>query len=199
MFVCKLVIVGESGVGKTSLIMQYITGKILESTEPTLGASVNFKKITLEDAEATLEIWDTAGQERYNFMMQMYYRNAKAVVVVYDITDPSTFRLCKRWVSDVCKKAPPGILMVLVGNKSDLTDQRGVDITEAAAFATENGMLYMEASAKSANCVNDLFLAIAMNVPKAEMIVQDRGIDISKDSKDKSKIREEEKKRSCCK
>ena len=198
MFACKLVMVGETGVGKSSLIMQYVIGKILDRAETTIGAAVYFKKIILDDAEAALEMWDTAGQERYSQMMPMYYRGAKAVIVVYDITDPSSFRLCKKWVLDARKKAPPGILMMLVGNKSDLVDRRGVDIAEAAAFAEENGMLYMEASAKSADCVDDLFLAIAMNVPKAEMIVQDRGIDISKESEDKCKIREEEKKRPCC-
>ena len=106
----KLVMVGESSVGKSTIVRQFVLGKFEDSSQPTIGAAVFKKTISLEDGTLTkLEIWDTAGQERFQFLMPMYYRGAKAVMIVYDITDKYTFERSKLWAKEARDKAPRDI------------------------------------------------------------------------------------------
>ena len=106
----KLVMVGESSVGKSTIVRQFVLGKFEDSSQPTIGAAVFKKTISLEDDTLTkLEIWDTAGQERFQFLMPMYYRGAKAVMIVYDITDKYTFERSKMWAKEAREKAPRDI------------------------------------------------------------------------------------------
>ena len=100
--------VGESSVGKSTIVRQFILGKFEDSREPTIGAAVFKKTISLDDSDTSikLEIWDTAGQERYQYLMPMYYRGARAVMIVYDMTDKYTFERAKTWVKEAREKAP---------------------------------------------------------------------------------------------
>jgi len=164
----KLVLLGESAVGKSSLVLRFVKGQFHEYQESTIGAAFLTQTVCLQDTTVKFEIWDTAGQERYHSLAPMYYRGAQAAIVVYDITNQDTFARAKTWVKELQRQASPNIVIALAGNKADLSNKRMVDHDEAAAYSEENGLLFMETSAKTAMHVNDIFLAIAEKLPKNE-------------------------------
>jgi len=162
----KLVLLGESAVGKSSLVLRFVKGQFHEFQESTIGAAFLTQTVCLDDTTVKFEIWDTAGQERYHSLAPMYYRGAQAAIVVYDITNADTFARAKTWVRELQRQARPDIVIALAGNKSDLGTRRTVEYEEANAYAEENGLLFMETSAKNANNVNEIFLAIARKLPR---------------------------------
>lgn len=164
----KLVLLGESAVGKSSLVLRFVKGQFHEYQESTIGAAFLTQTVMLDDITVKFEIWDTAGQERYHSLAPMYYRGAQAAIVVYDITNQETFARAKTWVKELQRQASPNIVIALAGNKSDLAAKRMVDHDEAYAYADENGLLFMETSARTAMNVTDIFLAIAKKLPKGE-------------------------------
>lgn len=165
----KLVLLGESAVGKSSLVLRFVKGQFHEYQESTIGAAFLTQTVQV-DSETTMkfEIWDTAGQERYHSLAPMYYRGAQAAIVVFDITNLDTFGRAKNWVRELQRQANPNIVIALAGNKVDLAAKRTVDLEEAQAYADDNGLLFMETSAKTATNVNEIFLAIAKKLPKGE-------------------------------
>jgi len=165
----KLVLLGESAVGKSSLVLRFVKGQFHEYQESTIGAAFLTQTVCLDDATVKFEIWDTAGQERYHSLAPMYYRGAQVAIVVYDITSQETFGRAKTWVKELQRQASPNIVIALAGNKLDLADKRMVEQAEALAYAEENGLLYMETSAKTAANVEELFKAIALKLPKSDV------------------------------
>uniref|UniRef100_A0A8C4R2I7 small monomeric GTPase n=1 Tax=Eptatretus burgeri TaxID=7764 RepID=A0A8C4R2I7_EPTBU len=166
----KLVLLGESAVGKSSLVLRFVKGQFHEFQESTIGAAFLTQTVCLDDTTVKFEIWDTAGQERYHSLAPMYYRGAQAAIVVYDITNQDSFTRAKNWVKELQRQANPNIVIALAGNKTDLASQRVVEYEEAQAYAEDNGLLFMETSAKTAMNVNDVFLAIAKKLPKNEQL-----------------------------
>ncbi|CAM9290950.1 ras-related protein Rab-5A-like [Lampetra fluviatilis] len=164
----KLVLLGESAVGKSSLVLRFVKGQFHEFQESTIGAAFLTQTVSLDDTTVKFEIWDTAGQERYHSLAPMYYRGAQAAIVVYDITNQDSFARAKTWVKELQRQANPTIVIALSGNKADLASQRMVEFEEAQGYAEENGLLFMETSAKTAMNVNEVFLAIAKKLPKNE-------------------------------
>lgn len=164
----KLVLLGESAVGKSSLVLRFVKGQFHEYQESTIGAAFLTQTLQLDGATVKFEIWDTAGQERYHSLAPMYYRGAQAAVVVYDVTNQDTFSRAKNWVKELQRQANPTIVIAFTGNKADLASRRAVDFEEAQAYAEDNGLLFMETSAKTAQNVNEMFLAIAKKLPKSE-------------------------------
>nr|BAG85378.1 Rab5-GTP binding protein [Periplaneta americana] len=162
----KLVLLGESAVGKSSLVLRFVKGQFHEYQESTIGAAFLTQPLRVEDTAVKFEIWDTAGQERYHSLAPMYYRGAQAAIVVYDIPNQDTFGRAKNWVKELHKQASPPIVIALAGNKADLANKRVVEFEEAQQYADENRLLIMETSAKT--MVNDIFLAIAKKLPKSE-------------------------------
>ncbi|KAK7939918.1 hypothetical protein WMY93_003244 [Mugilogobius chulae] len=152
----KLVLLGESAVGKSSLVLRFVKGQFHEFQESTIGAAFLTQTVCLDDTTVKFEIWDTAGQERYHSLAPMYYRGAQAAIVVYDITNTDTFTRAKNWVKELQRQASPNIVIALAGNK------------EAQAYADDNSLLFMETSAKTAVNVNEIFMAIAKKLPKNE-------------------------------
>nr|XP_009936893.1 PREDICTED: ras-related protein Rab-5C isoform X2 [Opisthocomus hoazin] len=157
----KLVLLGESAVGKSSLVLRFVKGQFHEYQESTIG-------VCLDDTTVKFEIWDTAGQERYHSLAPMYYRGAQAAIVVYDITNTDTFVRAKNWVKELQRQASPNIVIALAGNKADLATKRAVDFQDAQTYADDNSLLFMETSAKTAMNVNEIFMAIAKKLPKNE-------------------------------
>lgn len=119
----KLVLLGEAAVGKSSLVLRFCSNDFNENTSPTIGAAFLTQKCRLENRVVKFEIWDTAGQERFHSLAPMYYRNAAAAVVVYDITKAASLEKAKAWVKELQRQANPNIVICLVGNKSDLVSE----------------------------------------------------------------------------
>jgi len=121
----KLVLLGEAAVGKSSLVLRFVSNDFNDNTSPTIGAAFLTQKCRLENRIVKFEIWDTAGQERFHSLAPMYYRNAAAAVVVYDITKSASLEKAKAWVKELQRQANPNIVIALVGNKLDLVDLPG--------------------------------------------------------------------------
>lgn len=160
----KLVLLGDMGAGKSSLVLRFVKGKFTDYQESTIGAA--FLTKTLPELSVKFEIWDTAGQERYHSLAPMYYRGAAAAIVVYDMTSADSFKRAKDWVKELQRQGSPSLVLALVGNKADLIESRATTEEEAKQFASSNGMLYFETSAKTNNNVTELFYAIAHGLPK---------------------------------
>lgn len=172
----KLVLLGDSSVGKSSLVLRFVKKQFFEYQESTIGAAFLTQTVAVNDFVVKFEIWDTAGQERYHSLAPMYYRGAAAAIVVYDITSRPSFVRAKLWVKELQRQGNPNIVIALSGNKLDLAEQRKVDVDEAKAFADENAIMFLETSAKTNHNVTEVFKAIARKLPKTVAQPKSQGI-----------------------
>ncbi|KAJ1690067.1 hypothetical protein LUZ63_014222 [Rhynchospora breviuscula] len=166
----KLVLLGDVGTGKSSLVLRFVKGQFVEFQESTIGAAFFSQTVAVNDQTVKFEIWDTAGQERYHSLAPMYYRGAAAAIIVYDITNVATFTRAKKWVQELQSQGNSNTIMALAGNKSDLLDSRQVSTEEAEKYAKENGLFFMETSAKTAINVNDIFYEIAKKLLEGQTV-----------------------------
>jgi len=147
----KIIILGESSVGKTALLHKYVMGKFIEEHKATIGADFLTKDIQIKDKSITLQIWDTAGQERFQSLGNAFYRGADACVLVYDTTVAETFDKIDEWKTNFLEQSgteyPTKFPFLLLGNKIDLDDRRSVDKEQAAEYARNNNMIFFETSA----------------------------------------------------
>ena len=166
----KVVFLGESGVGKSSLALRFVSDEFSHYTDSTIGASYLAKKMTLDgnlnipNQEYTFKIWDTAGQERYHSLIPLYYRGAAAAILVFDVSRPESLPALTRWVVELRNNGPADIVLVLCGNKSDLVNDRRISHEDAAVFADRIGAFYVETSARNSSRVNEVFHEIAVRV-----------------------------------
>ncbi|KAH9666091.1 Rab5/RabF-family small GTPase [Citrus sinensis] len=160
------VLLGDMGTGKTSLALRFIKGQFYDQQEPTIGAAFFTQILSLSEATVKFDIWDTAGQERYHSLAPMYYRGAAAAVVVYDISNMDTFNRANKLVQELQRQGNQIVVMALAANKSDLDSQREVPTEEGEQFSQENGMFYIETSAKTAQNINELFYEIAKRLAR---------------------------------
>lgn len=161
----KVVLLGDTGVGKSSLVLRFVTNNFKPYSESTIGASFMSKMITVNSKQIKFQIWDTAGQEKYHSLAPMYYRGAAAAIIVYDITRPNTFNTLKNWVDELRSKGPKDIAIAIAGNKADLESQREVDKGMAMTYAEEIGAMYLETSAKDDLNVHDVFVELSKKLP----------------------------------
>lgn len=162
----KLVLLGDASVGKSSIVLQLIKRQFNNYHEATVGASFFTHIVPLTDCNVKFEIWDTAGQERYHSLAPMYYRGANAAIVVYDITNNSSYLAAQSWVKELKQQGNSRTIIILVGNKSDLGDSREVDYNTAKKYATDSGFLFIESSAKNNYNIPEIFKMLAENIPK---------------------------------
>lgn len=170
----KLVLLGETSVGKSSLVIRFVKGQFCDYQESTIGAAFLTQTVVVNDYTVKFEIWDTAGQERYATLAPMYYRGAAAAVVVYDITSKPSFERAKKWVDELKTTGSSDCVIALAGNKVDLESRREVLKHDAAQYCDQNQLHFMETSAKSNINVRELFLAIARKLPKEQKRKQGR-------------------------
>lgn len=135
----KLVLLGEAAVGKSSLVLRFVSDDFQENKEPTIGAAFLTQKCALPNRTIKFEIWDTAGQERFASLAPMYYRNAQSALVVYDVTKPTSFIKARHWVNELKAQASPGIVIALVGNKVDLVEEEDNDNDNEEGAGADSG------------------------------------------------------------
>jgi small GTP-binding protein len=160
----KVVVVGSSGVGKTSIVEFLQTGSFRAESQPTIG--VQFKTYSLEtDGEAIkLQIWDTAGQERFRAIARAYFRNAVGGILVFDLTNRQSFDDLNLWINDLNTLCAANAQVILVGNKADLTDERQIVEGEAQAFAQRYNLTYLETSARTGANVAETVVRLATEI-----------------------------------
>jgi len=165
-YVFKLVLIGDSGVGKSCLLLRFADDTYTESHISTIGVDFKIRTIQLDGKTIKLQIWDTAGQERFRTITSSYYRGAHGIIVVYDTTDSETFEHVKTWLHEIDRYASENVNKLLVGNKSDLTSKRQVETEAAKEFADSVTIPFLETSAKNATNVEDAFMTMAGEIKK---------------------------------
>lgn len=164
----KLVFLGEQSVGKTSLITRFMYDSFDNTYQATIGIDFLSKTMYLEDRTVRLQLWDTAGQERFRSLIPSYIRDSSVAVVVYDITNRNSFQQTSKWIDDVRAERGQDVIIMLVGNKTDLADKRQVSIEEGENKAKELNVLFIETSAKAGYNVKQLFRRVAAALPGME-------------------------------
>eukprot|EP00002_Diphylleia_rotans_P013779 TRINITY_DN2682_c0_g1_i1.p1 TRINITY_DN2682_c0_g1~~TRINITY_DN2682_c0_g1_i1.p1 ORF type:complete len:242 (-),score=38.70 TRINITY_DN2682_c0_g1_i1:245-970(-) len=161
--VAKVVMLGESGVGKSSIVSAYVDGAFGES-KSTIGASFFTKRFAVDGMRVKLQIWDTAGQERFRSLAPMFYRGAAAAIVVFDVSNEQSYEKLKGWVSELKNNTDPSLALALAANKTDLVDQRRIPPYIVKDYAQSIGAAVFETSAKNNTGINDMFLSIAKHL-----------------------------------
>ncbi|CUV04148.1 unnamed protein product [Cryptosporidium hominis] len=164
-YLFKYIIIGDTAVGKSCLLLQFTDRRFRVDHDLTIGVEFGARIINLDAKKIKLQIWDTAGQESFRSITRSYYRGAAGALLVYDITRRDTFNHLSKWLNDVKRNATPNMTIILVGNKSDL-DRREVTTEEGVEFAEQNGLLFIETSAKTSNNVEEAFLKVAEKIYK---------------------------------
>uniref|UniRef100_A0A6U3NLC3 Ras-related protein Rab-1A n=2 Tax=Ditylum brightwellii TaxID=49249 RepID=A0A6U3NLC3_9STRA len=176
-YLFKLVLIGDSGVGKSCLLLRFADDAFTESYISTIGVDFRFRTVKIDKKTVKLQIWDTAGQERFRTITSAYYRGADGIIMVYDVTSKDSFDHVNDWMKEVNRYASEGTCKLLVGNKSDRTADRVVTEEQAKEFADELGIAFLETSAKSAKNVEEAFLTMAGELIKAKAAQGNDGTD----------------------
>lgn len=172
MIECKLVLLGDSSVGKSSLVLRFVKNQFNVEQVTTVGAAFLQQTVPLDDTEDKIQfgIWDTAGSERYKALAPMYYRGAEAAIIVYDITSFESFEGAKAWARELKLYGQPSVSIALAANKCDLEQYRVVTAQEGQTYARDNDMHYFETSAKDSKNVRRMFVELAQTVPRKEAL-----------------------------
>ena len=189
-YIFKVLLIGNSDVGKSSLILRYVDQIWNDVFVPTIGVDFKVKSLQIDNKRVKMQIWDTAGQERFRNVISSYFKGAHGILLIYDITARDSFKELENWLGEVERNATPQVLKILIGNKCDLDEQRQITVDEGEAFAARNGMKFIETSAKNNTNVNEAFEALAKimvessnkkNVIKVEKktIKVDKGADLN--------------------
>lgn len=190
----KILIIGNSSVGKSNILLRYTDNIFNDSFLPTIGVDFKIKNITVDNQKIKLNIWDTAGQERFQTITSTYYKGSHGIVLVYDITDKESFNNINNWVSEVKKNAGSGVVMLLVGNKSDLESDRVVTSKEGQDFANMLGINFLETSAKTDSNIKETFNVLAKNIH--EQLPDSQRFD--ERMVNQTTIRQKKQKKGCC-
>ena len=189
----KLITLGDSHVGKSSLIIKYIDNKFSNVYMSTIGFDLKHKQITLKDGiEAKIMIYDTAGQERFKSLAANYIKKANGILLVYDISEHSTFENIEMWMESITEEKGDKLPIVLIGNKADLNDERQVSYEEGKKLAEDKGFHFYETSCKDGTNITECFLDLA------ELVYEKSGKKLSQNSGKKLENASSEKKRGCC-
>ena len=189
-YIFKVLIIGDSSVGKSNILLRFSDNTFHETFLPTIGVDFKIKNLSINNKTVKLNIWDTAGQERFKTITANYYKGSHGFLVVYDITDKEGFNNVINWINEAKKYAGPNIAKILVGNKCDLNDERKVSTQEGKDLAEREGMAFFECSAKAKINISEVFEALSKkmyeNLPEGEKDGKEDGLDFSKRKKENS-------------
>ena len=160
-YMFKVIIIGESGTGKSCILHQFLENRFKKNPNHTVGVEFGCKHVQIEGKKIKLQIWDTAGQERFRSVTKSYYRGAAAAILVYDITNTETFTKLPSWINDAKALSMQDICMIILGNKCDLASARAVNFVEAAKFCQENHLQLLETSAVTGENIEEAFGKVA--------------------------------------
>ncbi|KAF8940630.1 ras family-domain-containing protein [Linnemannia elongata] len=165
-YLIKLLLIGDSGVGKSCLLLRFSDDSFTPSFITTIGIDFKIRTIELDGKRIKLQIWDTAGQERFRTITTVYYRGAMGILLVYDVTDERSFSNIRNWFSNIEQHASEGVNKILIGNKCDMPDKKVISKDQGQALADEFGIKFLETSAKSNIGVEEAFFSIARDIKK---------------------------------
>lgn len=185
----KLVLLGDTAVGKSCIAVRFVRDEFSEFQEPTIGAAFLTSNINYNNVNYRFEIWDTAGQERYRSLAPMYYRGSSAAIIVYDITQKDSFYGAKSWINEVKKRASH-CKIILVGNKNDLENNRDINKSEVEDLVSSNSIEHLLVSAKTGENINKIFEVICSLLPDE--------VEIKDDQINNIVIRQKSLKSNCC-
>jgi Ras-related protein Rab-11A len=198
----KIILIGDSAVGKTNIMSRYLKGEFMESSKATIGVEFGSKIFKIDEHVIKAQIWDTAGQEKYKSITGAYYKGTKGAFIVYDITRQETFDNVDRWINELKVTADPKLFMILIGNKCDLADKREVSIEQGEEKAKSFGCAFLETSALSGDNIDKGFQMMAEEILKKnlnddldddEFGTIEKGEEINLD-----KTKNDEAKKACC-
>ena len=160
-FLYKIVLIGESGVGKSNLLLRFTRNEFDAEKRSTMGVEFATRSIQHDNKVIRAQIWDTAGQERFRTITSSYYRGAHGIIVVYDVTDRKSFNSIPQWLNEIELNATPNIIKIMIGNKADAVETKEISTDQAIEFAQKNDMKFFETSAKAATNVEETFIEMA--------------------------------------
>lgn len=206
-FLMKLILVGDSGVGKTNILSKYLKNDFDPDSKATVGVEFGTKNIEIDNKRIKVQIWDTAGQERYKSITSTYYKGAKGAFIVYDITRKSTFDNIDKWIGDLKNNGDENMIVYLVGNKSDLNDMREVRKDEAMTKSEKFNIAFSETSALYGDNIHKIFqdlmekvyINFYRNVKTNREKEINKGVDLNEESNEKNNNQNnQESERKCC-
>lgn len=165
-YLLKYIIIGDSAVGKSNILLRYVQNKYFENSHPTIGVEFGTKNIQFDDRVFRIQIWDTAGSEQFRSLTTLFYKNCACAVITYDITNRQSFENVQLWIEDCINNSPKSITIVLVGNKCDLDTKRVVSVEEGIGFANKKGINFFETSAKTGLNITEIFQSTAKDIAK---------------------------------
>jgi Ras-related protein Rab-14 len=178
-YIFKYIIIGDMGVGKSCILHQFTDHKFIPDSPHTIGVEFGTRIIDVINKKIKLQVWDTAGQERFRAVTRSYYRGAAGALLVYDITRRATYNHLTSWLTDARNLTHPNTVFMLIGNKKDLEEQRDVSYQEAQQFAEENGLLFLETSAKTGENIEEAFLKTAKLIFQS---IQEGNVDLNSEA-----------------
>ena len=198
-FIFKVLLLGNSNVGKSSLFLRFVDDIWNDTFVPTIGVDFKIKTFDIDEKRIKMQIWDTAGQERFKNIIASYYRGAHGILLIYDVTDKDSFKNLSNWLIEIEKNSSKNVLKVLIGNKTDLEDKRVISYNQGKEFADSYGLKYIETSAKKNLNVNEAFSTLGRELMQA---TEDKKIIKQRQNKKISVAKMEdlnpEKRRGCC-
>lgn len=165
-YLIKLLLIGDSGVGKSCLLLRFSEDSFTPTFISTIGIDFKIRTVEIDGKRIKLQIWDTAGQERFRTITTAYYRGAMGILLVYDVTDERSFLSIRNWIANIDQFASEGVNRILIGNKCDMTTRRVIEYSAGKMLADEYGIRFLETSAKNSTNVDEAFISLARDIKK---------------------------------